>query len=317
MYRSVILLLSWVGLLLHLAAGEAITFLGDLLMKPNVLTIATVFSLLGLTVSGPVGAAVVSKWEFNDPQGLTAFDSVDGNNGTYTGYGASPGPFGGILPFNGTTNFVDVPNSSSLNFGTGNFSVGARIKTTSLGLELIVDKRIEGSGPVQGYSFFIGSGNLGFQLADGTGSNLCSTGSSSGCTNYSGGSATFIADGLWHDVSVTVDRTNPLGGQFFVDGVLKSTFNPTFRTGSVTNNKNLTIGRRSDSSNPGFLNGTLSCVYVAEGIVSNGCQDSQVKSVPEKSPISALVLFSLGAASTLKRKLKSSQSIEKETRKVG
>ncbi|MGV2388895.1 MAG UNVERIFIED_CONTAM: hypothetical protein LVR29_13290 [Microcystis novacekii LVE1205-3] len=55
----------------------------------------------------------------------------------------SPGQFGGILPLNGTTDFVDVPNSSSLNFGTGNFSVGARIKTTSLELELIVDKRIE------------------------------------------------------------------------------------------------------------------------------------------------------------------------------
>ncbi|CCI02290.1 LamG domain-containing protein [Microcystis aeruginosa] len=269
-------------------------------MKSNVLTIATVFSLLGLTMSGPVGAAVVSKWEFNDPQGLTAFDSVDGNDGTYTGYGASPGPFGGILPFNGTTNFVDVPNSSSLNFGTGNFSVGARIKTTYSD-QIIVDKRIEGSGPVQGYAFFISSGNLGFQLADGTGSSLfcSSTDPSSGCTNYSGGSATFIADGLWHDVSVTVDRTNPLGGQFFVDGVLKSTFNPTFRTGSVTNNKNLNIGRRSDNSIAGFLNGTLSCVYVAEGIVSNGCQDSQVKSVPEKSPISALVLFSLGGASSI------------------
>ncbi|TRU81167.1 MAG: LamG domain-containing protein [Microcystis novacekii Mn_MB_F_20050700_S1] len=268
-------------------------------MKSSVVTMTAVFTFLGLTVSRPVGAAVVSKWEFNDPQGLTAFDSVDSNNGTYTGYGSNPGPFGGILPLNGTTNFVDVPNSSSLNFGTGNFSVGARIKTTSLGLELIVDKRIENSGPVQGYSFFIGSGNLGFQLADGTGSNFCTTSSSSGCTNYGGGSATFIADGLWHDVSVTVDRTNPLGGQFFVDGILKSTFNPTFRTNSVTNNNNLTIGRRSDSSNPGFFNGQLSCVYVAEAIVSNGCQDNQAQSVPEKSPTSALLLFLLGGAGSI------------------
>ncbi|MBD2413915.1 hypothetical protein FACHB389_17370 [Nostoc calcicola FACHB-389] len=250
----------------------------------------TVISLVGIAASQSAEAA--SLWNFDEASGATVFDSKDfPNNGTLIGNPTRiPGIVGtGAISFDGVNDYVQVPNDSELNFGLDDFLISAWLKTTSRQLEVIVDKRIEQSAPVQGYSFYIQAGTLGFQLADGTGSNFCSVDVSSGCTNY--GSSPFIADGNWHQVAVTVDRDQKNGGLFYVDGNLVNTFDPTFRTASLDNSKALTIGRRSDSSNPGFFNGSLDEVCIASGTDLSVCNTK--KSVPESS--SAFSLWALVA----------------------
>ncbi|MFO0763213.1 MAG: LamG domain-containing protein, partial [Byssovorax sp.] len=96
---------------------------------------------------------------------------------------------------------------------------------------------------VLGYSLFLSNGTLGFQMANGLGSDVCSTSAISSCTNYI--STSLVADGLWHHVAVTVTRSSPTGGTFYVDGCPVFTFNPTFRPGDLTNTSMLTFGRRS------------------------------------------------------------------------
>jgi hypothetical protein len=255
--------------------------------------VMTAIAFVGVAASQSAEAA--SLWNFDEASGTTVFDSKDfPNNGTLIGNPTRiPGIVGtGAISFDGVNNYVEVPDDSELNFGLNDFLISTWLKTTSTGLEVIVDKRFEDSAPVQGYSFYLFRGALGFQLADGTGDNFCSVDVSSGCTNY--GSSRFIADGNWHQVAVTVDRDQKNGGLFYVDGNLVNTFDPTFRTASLDNSKALTIGRRSDSSNPGFLNGSLDEVCIASGTDLSVCNTK--KSVPEPSSAFGLWVLAAGYA---------------------
>ena len=196
-------------------------------------------------------------WPLDETSGTTAVDIAGfPTNGTHmNGPVPVPGKVNGALSFDGIDDYVEVNDHPTLNFGTGNFSMDTWIRTSDAnGVKLIVDKRQEATSLVQGYSLFLSNGLLAFQLADGPGSTTCSNLPSSACTNY--GSTAFVADGNWHHIAVTVNRTNPIGGRFYVDGALVCTFDPTLRPGSLTNPNPLRMASRS-SSVTGLLRGVL------------------------------------------------------------
>jgi len=93
-------------------------------------------------------SGVISYWRLGDPAGsTTACDSVGSNPGTYE-TGASPGASGAFAgttstSFNGTSGYVSVPNSSSLNVGD-TFTVEAWVKRGSVsttGNQVIASKQ--------------------------------------------------------------------------------------------------------------------------------------------------------------------------------
>lgn len=202
-----------------------------------------------------IATVMIAWWRLDEIEGHTAVDSVGTNHGTIYGSthtplapGILPG-LGGALYFDGMNDYVEVPDAPALNFGTGDLSMWVWIKTSKTsGIDVIVDKRVETSGPVQGYVASNYSGNLLFQLADGLGS---------GFANYD--SKFFIADGVWHQVAITVDRDLIDGGRWYVDGVeVGKRFNPTGRQGCLSNPKPLRIGKRSDHPGwPGFFKGSI------------------------------------------------------------
>ena len=175
-------------------------------------------------------------WEFNELSGTTAVDkSGNKNHGTYKN-SLFPSA-GGILKFDGIDDYVSVPSTSSLNVGTGNFTVCFKIKTTSTAnvVETILDKRVESSGVITGLHVYTYGGKVAMQLGNG-----------STFQNYV--STTSIADGNWHSVIISVNRTSPTGGKMYVDGTLTYTFNPTSVQGDISNTTALTIGKRSDTT---------------------------------------------------------------------
>lgn len=137
--------------------------------------------------------------------------------------------------FNGTNQSIQVPHHVSLDIGAGDFSVDAWIRTTqSQGVATLLDKR--NTSPIQGLVVFLNNGYPALQLAV-----------AGGFTNYSlsainGGAPAFVADGLWHLVAVTVDRDDPTGIQFYVDGNPVGTpLNPTGRMGSLNSTASLVL----------------------------------------------------------------------------
>ncbi len=191
--------------------------------------------------------SMAAWWPLDETSGTTAADiaGVPTNGLHINGPTPGPGMVAGALNFDGVNDYVQVADHPSINFGQGNLSIDAWIRTSQTsGVQLLVDKRVE-AATVQGYSFFLGNGTLGFQLGTGVGSPICSTAPSASCTNW--GSGAFVANGQWRHVAVTVDRSSPTGGRFYVDGVHVATFNPTIRPGSLTNTSPLRMGSRSST----------------------------------------------------------------------
>jgi hypothetical protein len=161
-----------------------------------------------------------------------ANDIARGNNGSLqNGATFTEGKVGRAFSFDGTS-WVQVPDATSLDFGTGDLSIDAWIKTNvSLGFQPIVDKM---SGTVfvtgAGYLFSLFSGSLVFAMHDGTSLGFF-------------GPVAGVADGQWHHVAVTVDRDQTNGGKLYVDGNVVLTFDPTGVPGSLSSPASLTIGR--------------------------------------------------------------------------
>lgn len=118
----------------------------------------------------------------------------------------------------------------------GDLSIDAWVRwdSTASGSRILVDNR-NSAGFVQGYAFSLSNGLLALTLADGTATTFVASGSP------------LPPDGEWHLVAVSVDRDDATGGEFYLDGVLVSTFDPTVRPGSVNSQEPLRVGSRSPS----------------------------------------------------------------------
>jgi serine/threonine-protein kinase len=183
---------------------------------------------------------------------------------------ATPGRGHTVLNLKG--GFFEVPDSGTLDFGRGPFSISAWIRTTDLNKQsIILDKRSEvptrGNVPgrTTGYSLYLSRGRLSVQLADGIGHESCSPDPDFSCTNDESGY--FVADGAWHLVTVTVDRASHGGGTFYVDGRFVASFDPTRHPGSIDNDHPLRIGSRS-SSETGLFQGLIESVALWKRVLS-------------------------------------------------
>lgn len=179
-----------------------------------------------------IGAQVNSNFGVSKPSAVGA-----GGPASVTGV------VGNALSFDGSNDHVEIPNNATLNFGTGDLSIDAWVKTSqSSGVAVLLDKR-RGT-PLQGYHLFTSNGNLFIQLAVGGIPN-----------NYP--SNAFIADGNWHHIAVSVNRTSgPFTITWYLDGINLSPNPAAPPAGPLTSNVPLRLGVRSTSLS-GYWNGTL------------------------------------------------------------
>lgn len=209
----------------------------------------------------PVPPGLVGWWAFEENPGVTTVADIKPigtlNNGTAhpgvlgtLGPTPIPGPvtggLTGALSFDGVDDYVEVNDAFSLNFGVGDFSADYWIKAApSVQIGVILDKRVEFFGTTfQGYHLFLYNGNPGLQLANGT-----------SYANYIANAT--VADGYWHHVAVTVNRTGIVKEiRWYVDGSLVDT-NPAPLAGSITSPAPLRFGARSFTSLSGFFAGAL------------------------------------------------------------
>lgn len=170
-------------------------------------------------------------YPFDEPNGAIANDLMNGNHGSHVnGPTHIAGKVAGALGFDGADDFVEVASTMENNFGTGDWSFDAWIRTRYDGsYNVIIDKRDE--RPV-GYEVLLYNGQLMAQMAD----------EGNGALNYHNPDSPKLNDGKWHFVAVTVDRDDENGGKLYADGVLIHTFNPTSRAGSLDNDAVLFIG---------------------------------------------------------------------------
>ncbi|MGV8946331.1 MAG: LamG domain-containing protein [Lutibacter sp.] len=184
------------------------------------------------------------------PSGLVLWLPGDGNTNDISGLNNHGTIHGGLSYVSGkvaqtfnvsnSADYISVSDNSSLNFGKGNFSIDAWVKTSDNMNALIIASKFvitTGSNVISsGYLFSSESGKLGFYMGDGSASALHAV-----STNQ-------IADGLWHFVAVTVDRKITTGGKLYIDGNLVLTFNPTTKPNSITNTSLMVIAKSNITS---------------------------------------------------------------------
>jgi hypothetical protein len=166
--------------------------------------------VLGLTLTSPTNAELVGWWRLDEGSGTVARDSSgNGNNGTLQGNPQwTTGMLGGALQFDGD-DYVNCGNQNVLNFGTGDWTVSAWIKTTQIDKGTIFAKGGDNSGGIR-YTLATHEANankLTLTVDDNT-------------TKVQALGATVVIDGQWYHVAAMRQGTTI---SVYVNGVLDGT----------------------------------------------------------------------------------------------
>jgi hypothetical protein len=187
-------------------------------------------------------------------------DSVGGDNATVpAGVTYAPAEVGLGFNLNGNTNRILAPDAPQLDFGPNqDFSIEAWIQPlsnpgnyTDLSGEVmtVISKRYSPNTSVAlGYEMYLGGGRLCFQMIDSL---------NNGGNYYNLDAESDLRDGKFHHVAVTVQRNSTAGLQFYVDGQLVATFDPTVVTGDLSNTSPLRIGNHPDPGISAFYHGII------------------------------------------------------------
>jgi hypothetical protein len=191
-----------------------------------------------LVFTGTADAATTAAlWHMQDPVRMLD-SSGNGNNGATTAVTGVPGTSGRGYHFNGRTSIVTVPDAASLNPGTANLKVTARLRFTVVPSGSVADYDIvrKGMAGTTGGEWKMeifppssgspsGTAYCLFQDVKGTKAGVRDTRN--------------LADGAWHTVSCVKTAT---AVKVIVDGVTRSA---PARLGSISNTKPLTVGAKA------------------------------------------------------------------------
>ena len=239
-------------------------------------------ALATLLVPVQSSAVPVSLWSAEG----NANDVVDGNNGILkNGASFAPGKVGQAFSLDGVNDYVLVPNSANLNFGTGDFSIEAWVKTSFRGGSAndFILARISVGTDIQ-YAFIYKA-----SLA-GDGSAFFAIGSTAVEPGIS------IADGNWHLLDGVRQGTLL---SFYIDGLLVGTANtPTLL--NIVSTNNLTIGGRESAGNDPYFTGLIDEAAVYNYALS-AAEIRQHAGIPAPSTLLLLMLGLAGLGRVAKR----------------
>ena len=263
------------GLLIANATNSSTNF-GGSVTYPNPATV-TMYGPVAVTVQCPAPAPLSAcvappsgmlAWYSFDETASPAHDIAAGGGGANATWVGNPTPVagmvGGALSFNASNQQAQAVNVSEGDIGTGDMSFDAWIKTTdNLRTQLLASKTTSSAG----YSLYVIAGYLSFFY----------TGTSTGTWEWTDqafgkGGPTFLADGKWHHVAVTVARASLTGGSaFYVDGVPILLLDTKNQPDSWSNTGLLTIGGPGTN----FFNGAIDEVEIFNRALS-GAEVGQI-----------------------------------------
>ena len=181
-------------------------------------------------------ANMVAWYTLDEPTGGTAFENVLGANGSDVNAPPHvPGKVRRARSFNGVNQWVQAANASNLNFGTGDLTIDAWVRSSvTTGIQPIVSKTFPDFE--LGYMMYLKQGRLAVRFADG--------GPLMG-TEYWANTGPLVADGAWHHVAATLQHAGSTPStRLYVDGT--PVFSAAPFVGNITNAEPLTIGARNN-----------------------------------------------------------------------
>ncbi|MHC4143632.1 MAG: LamG-like jellyroll fold domain-containing protein [Planctomycetota bacterium] len=162
-----------------------------------------VLALATTSVGQDIAEGLVGYWPLDEGGGTTTADvSGNGNDGTLNAPKWDAGKFGSALNFDGVDDYVDLGNPPILDFGTGDFTVSAWVKTTVPAGETVFGNGGDNSGGIR-IRLYIDSSTGELLLDDDS-------------NKHDPGGSIPVTDGQWHNI-VGIRKGNTL--RLYVDGV--------------------------------------------------------------------------------------------------
>lgn len=193
----------------------------------------------------PPPGGMVGWWPLDEPNGATIVnDLIGGHHGAPKpggSVGVNPplgapnavtGAVAGAMHFITNSNYINVPHHTGLNFGAGNFTLDAWVRTgqASPSINKVIVEKLD-QAQKRGYSFSIQGNKLVLTLGDG--SPTLQTFTSAGA----------IAYGPWQHVAVSVDRGQPAQAvKFYVNGAADPPLALPGQFGGIDTTADLRIG---------------------------------------------------------------------------
>ena len=196
--------------------------------------VSATFFLLLFHGQTAYASTIAALWHMNESSGSKMVDSSSNNNdGTlHNVTRVSPGfnGSGKAYQFNGTSSYVSVPNSASLNPGSANLTISFYLKTSSLPTKGDYDLVRKGVYTGQEYKIeLLQSGQI-----------TCVFRGSTNHRNATGGSG--LANGSWHHIQCIKTSSQV---QLVIDGKVIATTTGT--VGSISNSYAVYIGAHPDN----------------------------------------------------------------------
>ncbi|HZN78626.1 MAG TPA: PQQ-dependent sugar dehydrogenase, partial [Mycobacterium sp.] len=168
----------------------------------------TTSSPVAVTVANAQSAGLVAAWSFDETSGSLATDSsANGNTATLlNGVARTPGTSGGGLTLDGVDDYLNVPNSPSLDISGTGLTLRMSIKPQATGADTVVLSKAWGATMTSPFYQY------GLELAGGTVPSL-HIGTSGGVLAASMGSA--LVTNQWSDLAISFNGAQV---QFYVNG---------------------------------------------------------------------------------------------------
>lgn len=212
--------------------------------------IATLFMYANIAEAQTfVTKGLISYWTFDGAhiKGKTVEDVWGNNDGTIDGESKIVnGKIGQALEFDGS-DAVNMGNPEDLNFGDGDYSIEAWIKTQNDG-PVVTNMQ---SSNERGWYNRVEDGKLHNRLQADNGNSANSTSN--------------VNDGNWHHAVTIIDRKG--GSQkVYIDGKLESNPQIADVVGSVSNERNVVVGSYHDGK--GYFDGIIDEIRIYNRILS-------------------------------------------------
>ncbi|MEM9593099.1 MAG: LamG domain-containing protein [Acidobacteriota bacterium] len=204
----------------------------------------------------PMPSGMVAFWTFEEDSSTAFSDLINGNYAyKHGGISTVPGKVGNAAFFDGSNDYLRVPDSSDIDFGTGDFSIVMWTLVRPNDGGILLDKMAPGPVWGYGYSIHVGWWPSTF-LQDGF--DQISTGPTSVNSD----------DGRWHLIAFTVDRSSSTGHSTYFDGVKRLTANPTIVQGTLSNSSDLIIGNFGSLTSTHYWRGSLDELQIYKRVLS-------------------------------------------------
>jgi hypothetical protein len=252
----------------------------------NLIAFQIMTVLLVAGIASAVDTNLVAWYTFDEGTGPTAHDSARTHDGTIYGSAWAAGKIGGAMRFNGTTNYISVPNSSELNitgditlFAWVNFSRGGNGSDGSQ--QSIVSKCI-GNGAFDNPFDFRTSAQTIPALELIRANDLRHEQSSTYAQ---------VPLNSWHAIAVVASGNT---SNFYIDGTLVTMVwdAPHLTSPPVGNTNPMLIGARADGL---YFAGLIDDLRIYNRALSA----AEIRTIPEPA---TLLLFTLGIMMIKKRK---------------